>query len=129
VETLDQYDRDESITVTTSETTIFEIDSRRILDSLISFDNQGPTNSIVYKIYGSAKNAAVAPTFDDGSFFNILNVGIGVTPANYDHNLSVTLPIDTPWYESFSNQWAWVIIRASANVASVTLQMWHRGVK
>ena len=60
LEILDLVDIDDDITVTTSEVTVFRVDTRRIRDSIISFYNDGGT-AIVYKIFGSNNGAATIP--------------------------------------------------------------------
>jgi len=129
LEIMDQYDRDESISITAAEATLFTIDSRKIRDSVISFSNTN-ASTMTIKIYGSAKGQLTPdiPAFPDISWFNLLNTASTVTPSNYNNNKSVGILQNVPWYESFSNQWAWVIVRGNLASGSGTVEMWHRGM-
>jgi len=128
VETLDQVDIDESITVTDVETTVFTSDSRRVRDSVVEFYNDVSAD-ITIKIFGSANGIDEIPVDADKSWFNILNVLATVSPTTYSHTKLFKIPIGVPWYESFSNIWAWIRITAVVDTGSHTLQIWMRSTQ
>ena len=125
VETLDQVDIDDDITVTTSDITVFSVDCRRIKDSIITFYNNGATD-IIYKVFGSSNGVDTLPLDGDNSWFNLLNVLDVVTPSSYDHAKSQSIPPSTPWYESFGNKWSWIRVTASVAVGTEPLRIYMR---
>jgi len=122
---MDQVDIDDSITVTTSEVTVFSSDCRRVTNTLIAFYNAGSTD-IIYKVFASANGSLTIPADGDNSWFNILNVLDTVTPSTYNHAKSVSIPAATPWYESFSNRWSWIRVTASVASGTETLRIYMR---
>ena len=125
---------DESIVLGASFADVFKIDARQIGDGIIVFDNPSGGSEIEYRIYGSAKfdgtkAPATPPVFADPSWINILRDPLNVDdfdPANYDHNFARKIPAGKKNYESFTNKWSFVLVRARVPSGSATIAIWER---
>ncbi len=120
---------------------VMVFDTRKISDSTINIYNEDTGDSFDYQIFGSNKFVAIddstAPLVTDESWINILNfLQTGnkdpLDPANNDQTFSRTIPARTAIlgfnYESFSNKWSFVDIRArTAKVGGLNAKLWHRG--
>ena len=117
-----------SIQLSTAYLRVFELDSRRVTNSVIAINNTDSGISIDLKIYGSALKAATIPDVNDDSWINILRV-TGVDdgdPATYDHNRFKTIPALKRFYESFSNRWSFVQVLLKSQSGTPTIKCWSR---
>ena len=125
---------DESIVLTPSFANVLIIDVRRVGDGIVVIDNPSGGSSIEYSIYGTIKFDATdppgnAPAFSDPSWINILRDPANVDdfdPANYDHTFVRIIPAGKKNYESFTNKWSFVLIRARVPSGSATIAIWER---
>lgn len=125
---------DESIILAASIATVLTIDARRIGDGIIVIDNPSGGSLIEFSIYGTLKFDATdppgnAPAFSDPSWINILRDPLNTDdfdPANYDHNFVRKIPAGKKNYESFSNKWSFVLVRARVPSDSATIAIWER---
>ena len=125
---------DESIDLTATLETVLTIDARRVGDGIIAIDNPSGGSEIEYSIYGTIKFDATKPpgnppAFSDPSWINILRDPLNIDdfdPANYDHDFVRKIPAGKKNYESFSNKWSFVLVRARVPSGSATIAIWER---
>jgi len=114
---------------------ILFIDSRKIRQSVIQFNNIG-ANPLDYKIFATAKydtallsGAIKDPTVinaDDPQWINLLSIIAGQDGTNYTHTTFKTINSTLRFYESFSNQWFGVLVQAKSDIGT-TCNILHRG--
>lgn len=137
-----RHNFEETINLTTSFKNVLLIDARRIRKSTLIFNNVGTgggnTANLNYQIYAISHykpdilkhiadptNAAVDK--DDPEWVNLLSIIDGQTGITYDHDFLKQLDNTNRFYESFSNQWFAVLVRAQSITTTTDLSIWHRG--
>ena len=129
---------DESVALTTTFQNVLLIDSRRVRQTPIVFNNTGGTNALNYQIFGASRyspdvlkyiktptNAAVDK--DNDEWVNLLSIISGETGTTYTHTFSKALSAGNRFYESFSNEWSMLLITAQSALATTTMKIWSRG--
>ncbi len=125
---------DESIVLNATLADVLIVDARRVGDGIVVIDNPSGGSPIEYSIYGTIKFDATKPpgnppAFSDPSWINILRDPTNVDdfdPANYDHNFVRTVPVGKKNYETFTNKWSFVLVRARVPSGSATIAVWER---
>jgi len=115
---------DEAITSTTVYTTRFSLDLEGYADGVIVIRNDSGTIGLNYRIYASAKTTDTLPADADDSWVNVLDSSS--TPADYDHDTSKLLPLNTTFYESISNKFRWFRVSLQSVSGTVPTKIWFR---
>lgn len=109
------------------------VDLQTIKDSVFQIFNTSGATAIEYKVYASPKVQGGAPADADDSWRNILNGRLvnattGFSdPSLYDHDLTITIPINGQQTESLDNAFAWARIEIRAITGTPSIKVWHRG--
>lgn len=128
---------DENVSLNDTYRNVLLIDSRRIRQSVIVFNNKD-TQNIEYQVFGNAKYDPVLlqhikdPTeavinSDDVQWVNLISVVDGATGEDYNHQAKRVVGVGRRFYESFTNEWFSVLVRARTPTGGTTLAIWHRG--
>lgn len=119
------HKKNESITVTSSFSTLFSIDMESVADGVIVINNSDATKTLDYKIYASPDNTNTIPADNHSSWVNILD--LSSDPNLYDINKLKTIPVSTSFYESLSNKWKWFRIELKTSSGTLTAKVYFRG--
>lgn len=122
----EQYDFDESVTLSTSYTNALDIDSRLVRSSIITFNNPSGTDTD-YKIFGTAKKNPDTSNMDSDEWINLISVIDGATGTTYDHTASRPLDAGKRIYVTFGNPYKRVVVQMKADSGTPTVKLWHRG--
>jgi len=116
---------DESISVTSSYTTLVTLDLDESADAVIILHNSSGDETMDYKIFASSKEVSTIPADGHDSWVNILD--LSTDPVDYDVTTSRTLAAGQTFYESLSNKFRWFRIEMKAQTTSLTAKAWIRG--
>jgi len=116
---------DESISVTSTFTTLFTIDLANHADGVVILHNNSGTETMDYKIFASTQEIDTIPIDSHDSWVNVIDVN--TDPADYDVNAFRTLAIGLTFYESLSNKFRWFRIEMKAQTTTLTAKAWFRG--
>lgn len=119
--------QDESFVLSTSFANALVVDLQTIKDSVFQIFNTSGTTALEYKIFASPKVQGTAPVDADDSWRNTLN-GRTDDPADYNHALVRTIPINGQQTESLDNAFAWARIQIRAITGTPSIKVYHRGV-
>jgi len=120
------YIADESLSIGTSYADIIDIDTRKMKDGIIVIKNLDGSQTLSYKIFGTAKVSTVALDISDDSWVNIVDTNMD--PLDYDHIAERVIPANGVIYDSFTNKWSWVKVQAKSSLGTISGKIWVRGV-
>ena len=109
------------------------VNLQTIKDSVFQVFNTSGITALEYKVYATPKVQGSAPADSDDSWRNVLNGRLlnattGFSdPSLYNHDLTITIPINGQQTESLDNAFAWARIEIRAITGTPSIKVWHRG--
>ena len=119
--------QDEAFVLSQTFANALVIDLQTIKDNVFQIFNTSGSTALEYKIFASPKVQVSVPADADDSWRNVLN-GRTDDPADYDHALVRTIPVNGQQTESLDNAFAWARIQIRAITGSPSIKVYHRGV-